>query len=152
MSPNICVHDGEKNTCIPRYVIVSKRFTIILTLQSFVLIYFVGCEILPLMSQTTSTGDMPPAAVPLCPICAMGMHLTGTFPVTFSGGRSDYILKYACNTCHVEMNRTVKNPSVINHNSPATMAAPPITPPESHDKRVGWTMFEVAQVVCKAGK
>ena len=36
--------------------------------------------------------------------------MSGAFPITFSDGRSNYILKYACNTCHVEMNRTEKTP------------------------------------------
>ena len=36
------------------------------------------------------------------------MQLSGAFPITFSNGGSDYILKYACDTCHVEMNRTEK--------------------------------------------
>jgi len=38
------------------------------------------------------------------------MQLSGASPITFSDGGSDYILKYACNTCHVEMNRTEKTP------------------------------------------
>ena len=38
------------------------------------------------------------------------MQLSGAFPITFSNGGNDYILKYACDTCHVEMNRTEKAP------------------------------------------
>lgn len=43
-----------------------------------------------------------------CPICAGNMKLNGVFPVTFSGGGSNYVLKYACDKCHVEMTRTEK--------------------------------------------
>ena len=57
----------------------------------------------------------------MCPICAGDMHLNGASAVTFSGGGSDHILKYACNTCHVEMNQTVKTPSI--HGSPPLAVA-----------------------------
>jgi len=38
------------------------------------------------------------------------MQLSGAFPITFAGGRTDYVLKYVCNTCRVEMNRMEKTP------------------------------------------
>ena len=67
------------------------------------------------MTLTDPIRDMPSTtpAAPTCPICAGEMLLTGAFPVAFAGGGSDHVLKYACHACHVEMNRTVKTPSVV---------------------------------------
>jgi len=38
------------------------------------------------------------------------MQLSGAFPITFATGRTDYVVKYVCNTCRVEMNRMEKTP------------------------------------------
>ena len=43
-----------------------------------------------------------------CPICAGNMQLNSVLPITFWGGGSNYMLKYVCDKCHVEMNRTEK--------------------------------------------
>jgi hypothetical protein len=71
-----------------------------------------------------------------CPICAENMQLNGVFSITFSDGASDYVLKYACNACHVEMSRTEKTPFRPAREYPPIVDAPATADEFSADMRV----------------
>lgn len=60
--------------------------------------------------MSSKTGSTRTTPTHRCPVCARKMQLSGAFAVSFADGGSNYVLKYACDTCHVEMNRTEKKP------------------------------------------
>jgi hypothetical protein len=59
-------------------------------------------------------------ATPTCPVCAENMSLSGVSSVTFSGGKSDQVLKYFCANCRVEMNKTVKTSRITHEDKVVT--------------------------------